>query len=177
MSRKLLLLVALLALAVLAASACGRDGGEPATAPTPPATTEPVTTEPEPGALPASLVGAEWLRIPTRRRVVALTFDCGANAAGVPAILAALDQEQAPATFFLTGRWVEAFPGYARAVGAAFPVGNHTYDHLDLTAVRPARVRAQVERADRAIARATGRDPRPSSASPSGRGTRRRSGS
>jgi peptidoglycan/xylan/chitin deacetylase (PgdA/CDA1 family) len=160
-------LIPLLALVVLAAFACGGNGGEPATtaasvpATTEPVTTEPVTTEPEPSALPASLVGAEWLRIPTRRRVVALTFDCGANAAGVPAILAALDREKAPATFFLTGRWVEAFPGYARALGTKFPVGNHTYDHLDLTALRPARARAQLERAERAISRATARNPRP----------------
>lgn len=159
MSRKL---IPLLASVVLAVSACGGDGGEPATSPpSAPVTTEPVTTEPEPGALPASLTGTEWLRIPTRRRVVALTFDCGANAAGVPAILAALEREKAPATFFLTGRWAEDYPGDAHAIGAGFPVGNHTYDHLDLTAVRPARARAQLERAERAISRVTGRNPRP----------------
>jgi peptidoglycan/xylan/chitin deacetylase (PgdA/CDA1 family) len=158
MSRKL---IPLLAFVVFAVSACG-GGGEPATSPpSAPVTTGPVTTEPEPGALPASLTGTEWLRIPTRRRVIALTFDCGANAAGVPAILAALEQENAPATFFLTGRWAEDYPGDARAIGAGFPVGNHTYGHLDLTAVRPARARAQLERAERVISRVTGRSPRP----------------
>lgn len=152
-----------LASLALAASGCGGGGGAGApaasttTAPAPPTT----STARETRELPSSLVGAEWRTVPTRAKVVALTFDGGANAAGAPAILAALERAHAPATFFLTGRWVETFPEPARAIGAGFVVGNHTYDHLDLTALPPRSVRTQVERAERAIVRVTGQSSRP----------------
>jgi len=119
--------------------------------------------QPEPGPpdLPASLLGAEWDRIPTDQRVVALTFDAGANAAGVPAILRTLEQTSTPATFFLTGRFVTGFPEQTRAIAATYPVGNHTQDHPDLTTLDDAAVLAQIRQAESAITQATGRDPRP----------------
>jgi peptidoglycan/xylan/chitin deacetylase (PgdA/CDA1 family) len=175
---------------VVASLACGGDDGtEPASSPTTPAATtqatitvpeqtptstctpderpepSPPPAKPSPQApaapgVPASLRGTEWDVIPTSRKVVALTFDCGANADGIPAILAALSAADAPATFFLTGSWARAFPEQARALGG-YTVGNHTYDHPDLTTLGPAAVRAQVRRAERVIRDATGEDPRP----------------
>jgi len=49
----------------------------------------PPTTTPVWG-LPSSLAGTEWTRLPTGREVVALTFDAGGDAAGVPSILKTL---------------------------------------------------------------------------------------
>ncbi len=49
------------------------------------------------------LAGKDWTYIPTTRRVVALTFDAGANADAVPSILATLRREGVPATFFPSG--------------------------------------------------------------------------
>lgn len=55
----------------------------------------------------------------------------------------------APAcTFFLTGSWARTFPEHARALGG-YTVGNHTYDHPDLTTLESAAVRTQVRRAER----------------------------
>jgi peptidoglycan/xylan/chitin deacetylase (PgdA/CDA1 family) len=51
--------------------------------------------------------------------VVALTFDAGRNADAVPSILATLRGNHVPATFFLTGNFVHAYPAAARAIAAS----------------------------------------------------------
>lgn len=113
--------------------------------------------------LPPALSGTEWERLPTTEPVVALTFDAGANADGVPSILATLQQYGVPATFFLTGRWVQDFPAMASQIAASRSdaIGNHTYAHQDLTTLTDAQVRAQVTQAQGAIAAAIGRDTHP----------------
>ncbi len=116
---------------------------------------------PTPAGLPASLAGAEWTVLPTTRKVVALTFDAGGNDAGVTPILAALSSNGVPATFFMTGRWVEVYPARAREIAAHYPVGNHTYSHPQLTTLTDAQVEEQVVRAATAIRSATGLDPHP----------------
>jgi peptidoglycan/xylan/chitin deacetylase (PgdA/CDA1 family) len=118
------------------------------------------------GAAPAAvqhspLVGREWSRLPTTRKVVALTFDCGGNAAGVPSMLATLKSEHVAATFFVTGRWAEVYPAEARSIAAAFPVGNHTYSHPDLAELPDAAVRAQILDGQTTIARIAGLETRP----------------
>lgn len=50
----------------------------------------PVNVSPSSTSLPAALLGRDWTRIPTDRKIVALTFDAGGNDAGVAAILATL---------------------------------------------------------------------------------------
>jgi peptidoglycan/xylan/chitin deacetylase (PgdA/CDA1 family) len=92
---------------------------------------------------------------------VALTFDCGSNAAGVDSILATLSAKQARATFFMCGRWAETYPARARRIAARYPVGNHTYSHPHLTELSDAAVRSQVRRGERAIRAVTDSDPRP----------------
>ena len=64
---------------------------------------------------------------------MALTFDGGANDAGAASVLATLRRSGAPATFFLSGRFVSLYPAVAREIGQHFPVGDHTVDHSDLT--------------------------------------------
>jgi peptidoglycan/xylan/chitin deacetylase (PgdA/CDA1 family) len=130
----------------------------------PPPTQPPVTTtsaKSQPPEIPPTLVGREWEVLPTSRKVVALTFDCGANAAGVRSIVRTLRRTRTPATFFLTGRWAQAFPALAAELGDRYPIGNHTLTHPDLTALDDAAVRAEIRRAGRVLARTTGRDPRP----------------
>ncbi|RPF25901.1 polysaccharide deacetylase family protein [Georgenia muralis] len=114
----------------------------------------------EPG-VPPSLRGTEWSVLPTTERVVALTFDAGANADAVPSILATLRATGTPATFFLTGAWTQSFPGLAADIAGAYPVGNHTQSHPDLTTLSDADVRSQVIAADSAIREGAGTDPRP----------------
>ena len=107
------------------------------------------------------LVGNEWSRIPTSQRVVALTFDCGNNTAGLRKILQVLADRHAAATFFLTGKWVETYPGPARLIAARYPVGNHTYSHPHLARESDAVVRAEITRGERVIRSITGAATKP----------------
>src|SRR6266542_3439494 len=86
-------------------------------------------------ALPPAIVAGELVRLQTRQHVVALTFDGGGNADGAKTVLKTLRRERVPATFFLTGRFVRAYPEIARAIGRRYLVANHTVDHPHLTAM------------------------------------------
>jgi peptidoglycan/xylan/chitin deacetylase (PgdA/CDA1 family) len=110
--------------------------------------------------VPVSLRGTEWTTLPTNAKVVALTFDAGANADGFPKILDTLQRTGTPGTFFLTGQWTTRYPTYARQA-AAYPVGNHTVTHPDLTTVSDATVRKEIIDAHLTIRSVTGAEPRP----------------
>jgi peptidoglycan/xylan/chitin deacetylase (PgdA/CDA1 family) len=112
-------------------------------------------------ALPAAIVGGEIVRLQTRQHVVALTFDGGGNADGAKGVLTALRRANVPATFFLTGHFVQSYPRLARAIGRRYPVGNHTVNHFDMLRLSPASARREVTRAATMIQRATGRDTHP----------------
>jgi peptidoglycan/xylan/chitin deacetylase (PgdA/CDA1 family) len=105
------------------------------------------------------LVGQIPDQLPTRRRVVALTFDAGADDAGAPRILATLQSRHATATFFMTGRWAQLYPRWARRIAARYPVGNHTYDHTDLLGLSLRAVRREILTAQSAIAAISRRSP------------------
>jgi peptidoglycan/xylan/chitin deacetylase (PgdA/CDA1 family) len=159
----------------VAGTACGgvRPTAAPRESPAP-VTTPPVTTAPAPSAtpstaapsptstrLPDALSGRVIERLDVGRRVVALTFDCGSGAQGVPSILATLQRTGVSATFFLTGRFVQAYPATARTIAASHVVGNHTMTHPHLTAVGSAALRDEVTRAETAIRAAVGSAARP----------------
>jgi peptidoglycan/xylan/chitin deacetylase (PgdA/CDA1 family) len=105
----------------------------------------------------------EWTSLPTSRKIVALTFDGGSGSQGLAAILAELAEEHVPATFFLTGIWVQANPAGARSIAAdpSTSIGNHTWDHPYCTSLGDAQLRAEVTRAESEIRTVAGRDPRP----------------
>lgn len=64
---------------------------------------------------------------------VALTFDDGPSPKYTPRILELLETHDVPATFFMVGAHVEAYPEIAAAVVAAgHEVGNHTYSHINV---------------------------------------------
>ncbi|MGN6130832.1 MAG: polysaccharide deacetylase family protein [Nocardioidaceae bacterium] len=111
-------------------------------------------------AVPKALAGKDVTRMPVTAKVVALTFDAGANADAVPSVLDTLKAERVPATFFLTGRFARTFPRRSATIGARHLVGNHTMTHPDLTTLTDAGVRRQVRNAQAAILAATGQDPR-----------------
>jgi len=111
--------------------------------------------------LPAALLGKDLALVPGSAKVVALTFDAGANADGVPSILATLAGRQAPGTFFLTGAFVDAFPTESRKIAAAYPIGNHTQNHKDLTQLTTDGVRVEIRTGAASIQRVTGVNPRP----------------
>jgi peptidoglycan/xylan/chitin deacetylase (PgdA/CDA1 family) len=112
-------------------------------------------------ALPPPVVAGEIVRLQTRRHVVALTFDGGGNADAARGVLTELRRAKVPATFFLTGHFVQSYPRVARVIGRRYPVGNHTVNHFDLLRLSPVAARREVTRAATLIQRATGRDTHP----------------
>jgi peptidoglycan/xylan/chitin deacetylase (PgdA/CDA1 family) len=113
-------------------------------------------------AFPASLLGQDVERIPTTQKVVALTFDAGANADAVPSILATLARERITATFFLTGNFVTQYPDAARAIVAAgHRIGNHSMTHPAFAGLANALIRHEVLSAADSIRAITGADPQP----------------
>jgi peptidoglycan/xylan/chitin deacetylase (PgdA/CDA1 family) len=94
--------------------------------------------------------------------VVALTFDAGSGAQGLPSILHTLADTHVRATFFLTGNFAGGNRTLVRqVVGSGHVVGNHTLSHPHLTKLDTSAVEAQVTQAARALRDATGVDPRP----------------
>lgn len=135
----------------------------PTVTPTPSPITPSPSPTPSPSArkLPAWLSGAVVTRLPTTRRLVALTFDGGAGAGGANAILDTLGREGVPATFFLTGQFVRSFRSIAdRIVSSGYVVGNHTMAHPHLGEGSEANAIRQITRAQDVLT-AAGRDPRP----------------
>ena len=93
--------------------------------------------------------------------MVALTFDAGANGAGVESILATLAREHVAASFFLTGRFAQTYPDLARRIASAGRLGNHTVSHPHLSQLSDSHIRSQVLDAATTIRAMTGRETRP----------------
>jgi len=84
-----------------------------------------------PTATPAPLLVERGL---TTDKVVAFTFDAGADRGYAPEILAYLRREGLHATFGMTGRWAAANADLvAQMVRDGHQMINHTYDHQSLT--------------------------------------------
>jgi peptidoglycan/xylan/chitin deacetylase (PgdA/CDA1 family) len=110
---------------------------------------------------PSQLISQDLTVIPNAGRVVALTFDAGANAAGLPKILSTLSAKGVTGTFFLTGNWVEANPGgVGQIVSAGHRVANHSMTHPGFTGLDDGQIAQQVRGAEQSIL-AAGADPRP----------------
>src|SRR4029077_10539322 len=106
-----------------------------------------------------------------RRRAVtfrvALTFDTEhpdrpSERAVEERLLDRLPARDVRATFFIQGRWAEAYPGLARRIADdGHLVGSHSHYHARMPLLTAAGLRSDIEHAERANRAATGVDPRP----------------
>jgi len=88
---------------------------------------------------------------------VALTFDDGPHPQVTRQILAILKKYDAKATFFMLGSRVEYYPDIANEVHeAGHEIGNHSWNHPDLTKSAVEKVRNEINRTSEAIEDATG---------------------
>jgi peptidoglycan/xylan/chitin deacetylase (PgdA/CDA1 family) len=124
-------------------------------------TARPPTNPTPPATLSPALRDGVVTRVPTSRKVVALTFDAGAGAQGAPSVLATLAAEHVPASFFATGTFASANPSLTRQMAAIGPVGNHSWSHPHFPLLSASAVASELSRTRLAILAATGRDPRP----------------
>ena len=98
---------------------------------------------------------------------VALTFDAEhpdrPSAQGVAErLLEELDRLAVPATFFVQGRWAEAYPHTARRIAAGgHLVGSHSHYHARMHLLSDAGLREDIAVAEQAVRDYVGIDPRP----------------
>ena len=93
---------------------------------------------------------------------MALTFDAGADDAGVPPILHTLRRFHVPATFFMTGHFAQYYPKVARRIVAdGYLVGNHTATHTAMTQLSAGEGRWEIVSAVEEITKVTGARPAP----------------
>ncbi|MFD3698300.1 polysaccharide deacetylase family protein [Streptomyces sp. NPDC058646] len=110
---------------------------------------------------PDVLLGSEIRRLPTARRVVALTFNAAWDESGTDTVLGELRRRKLPATFFPTGAFADARPAAVRAMAAAHGLGNHSYSHPYFDDLSTPERAQEVRRADEAIRKASGAEPLP----------------
>jgi len=102
--------------------------------------------------------------IATSDSVVALTFDACSTLRSPRAdtsVIYQLLRSKTPATFFLGGRWVEAFPDLTRLMARTpfFEIANHSYAHGHLDSVSQERLLWEIRYTQDIIAATTGEPP------------------
>lgn len=112
------------------------------------------------GKLPS--VGSDKPNQPNnKKKVIALTFDDGPDLKYTPPILDILKEKGVKATFFVVGSQVEKYPDVVkRMVEEGHALGNHSYNHKDLTKLNKTQIIKQIELTDKAIKAATGAYPK-----------------
>jgi peptidoglycan/xylan/chitin deacetylase (PgdA/CDA1 family) len=81
----------------------------------------------------------------TNKKIVALTFDDGPDPRYTPSILKILKNFNVKATFFVVGKNVRKFPSLLiEEKRAGHFIGNHTYDHPDLTLIDNKHIRNEI---------------------------------
>ena len=130
---------------------------------TPPVATaspEPAVTDALAAATPDPNVGLPPQETPDPGKpMVALTFDDGPSKK-TERILDVLEQYGAHATFFVVGIQLEKFPEIVkRASDLGCEIGNHTYNHKNLTKISPDEMREQINGVNRLVLEATGKEP------------------
>lgn len=92
-------------------------------------------------------------------KCVALTFDDG-PVTDTQRLLRILNERDARGTFYLVGKNVQKYPSTVRAAAqAGHQIGNHSWDHANLTKLSTAQIKSQLSRTDAAIKQATGKKP------------------
>jgi len=88
---------------------------------------------------------------------VALTFDDGPDPRTTPLILDTLRERGVRATFFVVGRQVAENPALLRRIVAeGHAIGNHTYDHADMSGLGAGRMREELRSTQVAVDEALG---------------------
>ena len=80
-------------------------------------------------------------------KVVYLTFDNGYENGYTEKILDVLKKENVPATFFVTGHYLESAPDLVkRMVKEGHIIGNHSWSHPDFTQLNDEKIKEELDR-------------------------------
>lgn len=90
------------------------------------------------------------------KKTIALTFDDGPSSF-TNRLLDCLEANNAKATFFMVGTEIASFPDEVKRISElGFELGNHTYDHVDLTKLSTDEIRSEILQVDQALVDLTG---------------------
>lgn len=104
----------------------------------------------------------EIVRGPRGKSEIALTFDAGADAECFEDLIAALESAHVRSTFFITGNWAQRNRDCAEAITKhGHEVGNHTWNHVDLTKQSDDIVREEIVQGEILLRKFSGQDPKP----------------
>ena len=111
----------------------------------------------------------EVVRGPRGKSEIAITFDAGANAECFDDLITALERAHVRSTFFITGNFAQRHEPCAKAITRhGHEIGNHTWNHADLTRQPDEIVREEITRAEMLLADISGQSPRPRLRAPFG---------
>ena len=115
-------------------------------------------TIPKNAASPSHCLGI--YNVPTKRKVVALTFDDGPDEVYTKKVLKILKKYRVKATFFMVGKNVSAYPRVVKQVYASgHVIANHTNQHRNLAWLEEEAMTAEIMAGNEAIFRVIGRKP------------------
>lgn len=89
----------------------------------------------------------------TKEKNIYLTFDNGYEQGYTKSILKILKKHDVPATFFVTGHYVESEPELIRQmVKDGHIIGNHSYNHPDFTTMNKKEIKKELDSLEKAVA-------------------------
>ena len=90
---------------------------------------------------------------------IALTFDDGPHPYYTEQLLKGLKERNVKATFFITGKNVETYPGIVKMIHEdEHLIGNHTYNHTQLTSRNQESFKQEIIKTNEIIKEVTGED-------------------
>lgn len=102
------------------------------------------------------LISKKGIQADPSKPMVALTFDDGPGPR-TSELLAQLEKYNAHATFFMLGQKVPSYPDVIKKMKSiGCELGNHSYDHADLSKLDPAGIQSQMSRTNDGIRNITG---------------------
>ncbi|MEY3394789.1 MAG: hypothetical protein RL346_1025 [Verrucomicrobiota bacterium] len=105
--------------------------------------------------------GMTFTRVMVSGNYIAITYDDGPHPINTPRLLDILAARNIKATFYVIGRSVNQHPGVLRrAVAEGHEIGNHSHTHPLLSRLGDSELRAEMQRCEDAIGRASGIRPR-----------------
>lgn len=91
------------------------------------------------------------------QKILYLTFDNGYENGYTAKILDVLKKEKVPATFFVTGHYLDSAPELSkRMVDEGHIVGNHSWSHPDMTQISDEKIRLELDKVKEETKRITG---------------------
>ncbi|MBF7095562.1 LysM peptidoglycan-binding domain-containing protein [Alkalibacter mobilis] len=101
-------------------------------------------------------------RVNTTQKMMALTFDDGADGDSIPQVLQILKDHNVKSTFFVTGKAAEDHPTLIEDIfEAGHEIGNHSYSHPDFTKITASQIATELQKCDSLVVNITGKSTKP----------------